>query len=56
MSLSSPPLSSVVSQLSCRLATLCEISHAIGRGERTVIEYRDITLEFHPELALADEG
>lgn len=35
--------------------TLGEIRHAIGRGERTVIECRDIALEFHPELALADE-
>lgn len=36
--------------------TVKEISHAIGRGERTVIEYRDIALEFHPNLAFADEG
>jgi len=36
--------------------TVAEISHTIGRGERTVIEYRDIALDFHPELAAADEG
>jgi len=36
--------------------TVKEISHAIGRGERTVIEYRDIVLEFHPDLASIDEG
>ena len=30
-----------------------EIGHAIGRGERTVIEYRDIVLEFHPYMASA---
>jgi hypothetical protein len=36
--------------------TVNEISHAIGRGQRTVIEYRDIVLEFHADLASADEG
>lgn len=33
--------------------TVQEISHAIDRGERTVIEYRDIVLEFHSALASA---
>jgi len=33
--------------------TVAEIGHAIGRGERTVIEYRDIVLEFHPDMASA---
>jgi len=36
--------------------TVKEISHAIDKGERTVLEYRDIVLEFHPDLASADEG
>jgi DNA-binding CsgD family transcriptional regulator len=36
--------------------TVAEISHTIGRGERTVIEYRDIARKFHPELAVADQG
>ncbi len=36
--------------------TLGEIGHAIGRGKRTVIEYRDIVLEFHADLVSADEG
>jgi hypothetical protein len=31
--------------------TLTEISHAIGRGRRTVLQYHKIVLEFHPELA-----
>ena len=36
--------------------TVSEISHAIGRGQRTVTEYRDIVPEFHADLASADEG
>jgi hypothetical protein len=36
--------------------TLGEIGHAIGRGKRTVIEYRDIVLEFHADLVRANEG
>lgn len=38
--------------------TAKEISHAIGRGERTVLEYRDIVREFHPEwdLPTQEEG
>jgi len=36
--------------------TVKEISHAIGKGERTVIEYRDIVLEFHPDLASVGAG
>ena len=34
--------------------TTQEISHAIGRGERTVIEYQDIATDFHPDLVSAD--
>jgi DNA-binding CsgD family transcriptional regulator len=34
--------------------TTQEISHAIGRGERTVIEYRDIAADFHSDLVSTD--
>jgi hypothetical protein len=30
--------------------TVDEISHAIGRGRRTVLQYHKIMLEFHPDL------
>ena len=30
--------------------TVKEISHAIGRGQRTVLQYHEIVLEFHPDL------
>jgi len=33
--------------------TVKEISHAIGKGERTVLQYREIALAFHPDLASA---
>jgi hypothetical protein len=38
--------------------TANEISHAIGRGLRTVLQYYQIVLEFHPELipAAREEG
>jgi len=36
--------------------TVPEISHAIGKGERTVLEYRNIVLEFHPDMASIAEG
>lgn len=45
-----------VKVLLSRELTVSEISHTIGRGEWTVIEYRDIAHEFHPELAAAHEG
>lgn len=35
--------------------TVEEISHAIDRGERTVMEHRDIVLEFHPDLVSSAE-
>mgnify|MGYP006303257553 CR=1 FL=1 len=34
--------------------TTQEISHAIGRGARTVIEYQDIAADFHPDLVNTD--
>jgi predicted transcriptional regulator len=34
--------------------TVKEISHAIGRGEQTVLEYHKIVLEFHSHLASAE--
>jgi hypothetical protein len=36
--------------------TISEISHAIGKGESTVIEYRNILFEFHPDLAPQERG
>jgi hypothetical protein len=27
-----------------------EISHAVGRGDRTVLQYQEIAYEFHPGL------
>jgi hypothetical protein len=38
--------------------TTNEISHAIGRGLRTVLQYHKIVLKFHPDLVLAarEEG
>ena len=33
-----------------------EISHAIDKGERTVLEYRNIVREFHPDMASGAEG
>lgn len=33
--------------------SVTEISHAIGRGLSTVLQYHQIVLEFHPDLALA---
>lgn len=33
-----------------------EISHAIGRGQRTVLQYCEIALEFHPDLAPAAQA
>jgi hypothetical protein len=27
-----------------------EISHAVGRGVRTVLQYQEIAYEFHPDL------
>jgi len=35
--------------------TVKEISHAIGRGERTVLQYREIVLEFHPDLVIGEQ-
>lgn len=38
--------------------TANEISHAIGRGLRTVLQYHEIVIEFHPDLvpAAREEG
>ena len=38
--------------------SVTEISHVIGRGLRTVLQYHEIALEFHPDLAPAaqEEG
>lgn len=33
--------------------SVAEISHAIGKGKRTVLEYRKIALKYHPDLAPA---
>lgn len=33
--------------------SVTEISHVIGRGLRTVLQYHEIALEFHPDLAAA---
>ena len=35
--------------------TVKEISHAIARGMQTVLQHRQIALEFHPDLASADQ-
>jgi len=35
--------------------SVTEISHAIGRGRRTVLQYYQIAVEFHPDLAPADQ-
>ncbi|HUX75331.1 MAG TPA: DUF1670 domain-containing protein [Anaerolineae bacterium] len=35
--------------------SVTEISHAIGRGPRTVLQYHEIALEFHPNLAPVDQ-
>jgi len=35
--------------------TIPEISHALGRGVRTLLQYQEIVLQFHPDLGLAPQ-
>jgi hypothetical protein len=44
-----------VKVLLSKALSVTEISHAIGRGRRTVLQYYQIAVEFHPALASADQ-